>query len=992
MRVVLMVSAAAAGIAMPSAGGMAAARRVIAAGPSEAIASPANKARLEKMRKAADDLDEGADPAAYRKAWDAVLAYGATLYPAGHPELAWLEGELVTADYLQGNVTGALARADRLAARLEAAGAAYRDRRMELANAQVVILMTLSDHDRARKLAAEVLEWRIAASEGKPSSNVAAAYSNYANAEFEFGNFDRAIELVRNANAEDRRHTTIPVNSAPRFANLPIFLLQSGRLEEAIEEARATQATLEGFMPKGHPYVATNLNTLARILLTLGRPEEAEAVSRKAVDIAVARFGQSQQAVSYMVTVSQAQVAQGKTEEAIATARQAADILTTGIGPDAQRTLMAREGLASAIAASGDGKQAIAILREVTATRDRKLPPFHRDRISGRDRLATLLFEQGDMAAGKAVQVEAQALRRSTFPAEDIATLTGEARLAAIEVHGGDAAAGLKRVEAAVALLDQRLDRLRAAGTRRSGLELEIRAAYGWALDAAVTAGDEALAFRLAQRMMESSAGRAAQEEEARSAVGDPGLANLIRDRQDAAIELEALLDRQLRLAGRGADAATIDAVADQRKAAAARLEQRTAALAARAPQLIAPAGSEPLALDAVRKALRSDEALLVAGVAENRTALFAVTRDGVAMATSPVPARRIASLVTRIRAGISPQAVARAGRDAAFRAASPTRAAISDDQPATAFDFDASAQLHDILFPERIRAMIARRPRLLVAVNANLTTIPLAVVAPRQNEPTLRNAHWLVRDHVLVTLPSIASVTTPRSTGAGRKVRNFFAVGAPDLAPAGTALAFRSADMARQVRDLPALPATEPELRTVARALAAPEQYILTGNRATEQAIRSADLSRANVLAFATHGLMAGDLDGLDEPALVMTPGDGDDGLLTVSEIMRLRLAADWVILSACNTAAGGSGDDSGLAGVARAFLYAGGRNLLASHWAVRDDAAAYLSVETVRKYGRGADPARALREAMLRMIDKQPFDGAEQPVNWAPFVFVGR
>ncbi|RYD86424.1 MAG: CHAT domain-containing protein, partial [Sphingomonadales bacterium] len=211
-------------------------------------------------------------------------------------------------------------------------------------------------------------------------------------------------------------------------------------------------------------------------------------------------------------------------------------------------------------------------------------------------------------------------------------------------------------------------------------------------------------------------------------------------------------------------------------------------------------------------------------------------------------------------------------------------------------------------------------------------------------------------------------------------------------LAPAGVAMAYRSANMARQVQDLPALPATGPELRTFARALAAPEQFILTGAQATEQAIRAADLSRVNVLAFATHGLMAGDLDGLDEPALVLTPGGNDDGLLTVSEIMRLRLAADWVILSACNTAAGGGSDDSGLAGVARAFLYAGGRNLLASHWAVRDDAAAYLSVETVRRYGRGTDPARALREAMLRMIDKRPFDGAEQPVNWAPFVFVGR
>ncbi|RYD49554.1 MAG: tetratricopeptide repeat protein, partial [Sphingomonadales bacterium] len=207
-----------------------------------ATVSAADKARLEQMRKAADDLDEAADPAAYRKAWEAVIAYGATLYPAGHPELAWLEGELATADYLQGDVKGALARADRIAAQLEKGGAEYRDRRMDLANAQVVFLMTLAQHDRARKLAAEVLEWRVASSGGKPSSNVAAAYSNLSNAEFEFGNYDRAIELVRKANAEDRRLEKIPPNAAARFSNLPTFLLQTGRLEEATEEARAVQA------------------------------------------------------------------------------------------------------------------------------------------------------------------------------------------------------------------------------------------------------------------------------------------------------------------------------------------------------------------------------------------------------------------------------------------------------------------------------------------------------------------------------------------------------------------------------------------------------------------------------------------------------------------------------------------------------------------------------------------------------------------------------
>ena len=91
-------------------------------------------------------------------------------------------------------------------------------------------------------------------------------------------------------------------------------------------------------------------------------------------------------------------------------------------------------------------------------------------------------------------------------------------------------------------------------------------------------------------------------------------------------------------------------------------------------------------------------------------------------------------------------------------------------------------------------------------------------------------------------------------------------------------------------------------------------------------------DLSDYRVLAFATHGLVSGELSGLGEPALVFTPPEtgteADDGLLTASEIATLKLDADWVILSACNTAAAdGTPGAEGLSGMAKAFFYAAGR-----------------------------------------------------------------
>jgi CHAT domain-containing protein len=931
----------------------------------------ADKAKLEAMRKAADDLDEGADPAAYRKAWEAVLAYGRTLYPPNHPELAALESELVTADYLQGDVKGALARSERIAAGMEAGGPEYHDRLVDISNGEVVILMTLGDHDRARKLAAKVLDWRIAASGGKPSSNIAAAYSNYANAEFDFGNYDKAIELVRKAIAEDRRLEPIPVNAVPHFANLPVYLLSTGRLEEATEEARKAQALFETILPPGHPFQASNLNTLARILNQLGRPAEAETVARKAMDIAVARFGQSQQTVSYMSTLAQALTLQGKNDEAKGLSSAAIEILTKAIGPDADRTLTARETYAAALAAAGDRRQAMTLLKEVAEARAAKLPPFHRERIFGGDRTAAMALKLGDLEAARMAQSDAQALRRATFPPEEIATLAGEARLGAIEARIGDTAGGLKRALAAAAALDRRIGEIAATGSRRSARDLEIRGAYGWALDAALSAGDRDSAFRIAQRLMESSAGRAAQQAAARG-TADPELAGLIRARQDAALELEALVDRQLRLAGRGADGATIQAVDAERKSAAAKLSHASAALRSRAPSWLQAETPEPLNLKTVQAALGPDEALLVAAVGEARSGVFAITRERVAMAWAEGGTQTINALVARLRATLTPEAQARH----------------------TAFDFAASAELHHALLPPPIQIGLAGKKRQLIAANAGLAALPFALLAPAQKKPTLAGAHWLIRDHALITLPAVASVAETRKQRAAGPIDAYFAVGAPDLTPviAGSEPAFRSANMARQVRDLPALPATGPELYALGKSLAARQQRVLTGGEATETAIRKADLGRADILAFATHGITPGELEGLEEPALVVTPDGKDDGLLTASEIMRLRLDADWVLLSACNSAGGGSGDDSGLAGLARAFLYAGGRNLLASHWAVRDDAAAYLSVETVRRYGRGTDPAEALRQAMLRMIDSSPIRDSRQPINWAPFVFVGR
>ena len=140
----------------------------------------------------------------------------------------------------------------------------------------------------------------------------------------------------------------------------------------------------------------------------------------------------------------------------------------------------------------------------------------------------------------------------------------------------------------------------------------------------------------------------------------------------------------------------------------------------------------------------------------------------------------------------------------------------------------------------------------------------------------------------------------------------------------------------------------------------------------------------------------MAGQLRCGVEPGLILTPptaaSELDDGYLSSSEIAALRLDADWVILSACNTAAGNAADAEALSGLARAFFYAQARALLVSHWAVASDAAVKLVTTAMQELERNRTIGRAeaLRRAMQKLIETGSARDAH-PSVWAPFVVVG-
>jgi CHAT domain-containing protein len=335
----------------------------------------------------------------------------------------------------------------------------------------------------------------------------------------------------------------------------------------------------------------------------------------------------------------------------------------------------------------------------------------------------------------------------------------------------------------------------------------------------------------------------------------------------------------------------------------------------------------------------------------------------------------------------------------------------------------------------EPVEDVLKGKRHVYVVAGGSLSSLPFGVLVTEQPQgadgdpANLRATKWLADKYALVQLPSLQSLTFLRRFGKGvtGQTEGFLGFGDPVLqgraqqrgggkgvrGTRGGAIpvsaAYRDPGPGGQptvnlaaLKAMARLPGTAQELERMRQVLGAPASAVLMGDKATELAVKKADLSHASVIAFATHGLLAGEIDGGSEPGLVFTPPDvatpENDGLLTMSEIAALRMNADWVILSACNTAAGdGSQGASGLSGLARAFFLAGAKSLLASHWPVRDDVAARLTVRAIAigKENPSLSRAEALQRAM-REIRNDPshdtdIDTWAHPNAWAPFTLIG-
>jgi CHAT domain-containing protein len=743
----------------------------------------------------------------------------------------------------------------------------------------------------------------------------------------------------------------LPENHRVRVATaqqLGTILSEAGQFGQAIPILRATLEKRRAILPPGDPKLAMSLHALAFALDNAGMRAEAAPLYDKAVAIFEANPDRMQANGLSTMIGQQARMAQWQGDEAQVLALREKALAAArrySRSPEDPVVLSAEYNLAAVLVRAGREAEAVPLLAHAREGFVKGASPVNRRRITAAQLTASLEARHGHPAEALAhLSADLAPLRARLL---DRATARGD--VLAIAGQSSSAFMQLARIARQAGAQDAMFDALQMANLG------DLQGAFSSLAALQDEYGPEA---REAIRAYLTLASRARQ---ARKALDRA----LVADDKAATRALEAQVaeaDTQLRAAD--------------------------ARLATLVPGYRALTAVEPARLAAARARLKAGQGLVLIGSDDGGLLTLLVTRDTVVSGEAAVSPRHLMELQQRLRGSID--------------------AGLLDERGA-GYDRAAAFELYRLVFPDPVRKAMRRVPELEILAPGSLSTVPFAALVSRPpkgddaDPQALRTTRWLVRDHAVRVM--ISAEPLPRRSAAKGAALTFAGIGAPLLGPPGPTLApilaMRSASRLRTgdvgvaaLGQLGSLPDAAQELRSMASHFAGRSQ-LLIGPEATETMVKQAPLEQARVIAFATHGLVGGALRGVVEPGLVMTPppipSALDDGLLTASEVAQLRLDADWVILSACDTSAGDSENAPTYSGLARAFVSAGSRALLLSHWPVRDDVAGRLTLRTVEGARGGLSRAEALRRAQLEVMRDTGIPGGAHPATWAPFVLVG-
>ena len=837
--------------------------------------------------------------------------------------------------------------------------------------------------------------------------------------------------------------------------NLGEVHVRQGRYAEAEVLYRRSLRITEQALGAEHPDVANQLGNLASLFTYQGRPHEAEGLLRRALAIMETAFGPDHPDVATSANnLAHAISNQHRLQEAEALYRRSLAIREARLGGDSPSVAIALDNLAGVLHLAGRYAEAEPLARRSLAIREKFVGPSHPLTGNSLNNLASILdnlhrHDEAGPLLQRALMVREAALG-ATHP--EVAVSLHNLASHYLDLQQWDAAyAAFKRASAiwltrrssgSVASQEAQATEIRNNADPFLGLIVATyRAAEHSDNETALRLRAEA--FESAQWIAGAGAASAIARMSARIAATDARLAELVRERQDLADAIGAADRALITAASQSAQARNFafeEAQAESAATKSARLKEIDASLATRFPEYATLTEATPLPLTETARLLGTDEALLLFVPTRDDTYLWVVTRSTLHWIKIALGSKALADHVKALRCGLD--AIGEWQGEGAQRCLELLgQQALAAEPGILPFDLLRASQLYRILFGQVADLVSAKH--LLVVASGPLAMLPLHVLVVSEPAPEALNqpvhyaeADWLARHSAISTLPSVASLGALRRLARKSEASSaFIGFGNPLLSgddgsdrrawakqhcpkPGPQAVVSASpraiarlpragrrgllADVDTLRQQAP-LPETTDELCMVARLLGASETSVYLGERATESTLKALSatgaLRRTRILHFATHGLLAGEAEGLaslrGEPALMLTPpaqaSEDDDGLLTASEVAQLKLDADWVVMSACNTAAGDNDNTEALSGLARAFFYAGSRALLASHWYVDSESAVTLTSGTFAELQ--AHPAIGRAEALRRSMLVLMGNGgrAAHPANWAPFVVVG-
>ncbi|MBF0355978.1 MAG: CHAT domain-containing protein [Alphaproteobacteria bacterium] len=777
--------------------------------------------------------------------------------------------------------------------------------------------------------------------------------------------------------------------------------------------------------------VATNAVATATNLRLQGRLVEAEFEARNSVRLAVEKFGSgSTEALAALAGFERVLAAEGRFLEAERTGRASLAVIEKlGFAPEAMPIAMTRNRLAEILAALGRWNDALA---EFDAAKRGMIQDnqSYESFLAANLTRAIALSKSGRSA--EAEEVSKEALRRNQKLVGDDHFDSAESLgvLAMVHATAGKDSLALDEFRHALPVL---VSHQPSAG---AGLEVavdrsnRIKAIIESYLNLLSRVGKDDIALQkrfdpVAESFWASEIGRnhilrkSISAAATRSGVGNTELQELVRQEQDTDHQIEALVSLISGKMSGSQDRENLAALNALKEKISLLKKAKTALreeIVRRFPSYAALIDPAPPSIEHVRNQVKDDEALIVSFIGEETSWVWALSKKNTAFSQVRLGKNEVDLLVKNIRSSL----------EAPFTT-------LDDIRP---FDMASAYKLY-ASFLAPVRHVWEEAEKLTFVNDGALSSIPFSLLPTKDvavNSQALplfsgyRQVPWLARSHAMSYAPSVAAFmalrTQTRKAPAEKPLIAFadpLFKEAPQASTERKALPIRGMSRlavrraqssgidqlsARSVKlaDLERLEETADEVRSIALALGAnPSTDLFLGRQANEAIVKTMPLSDRRVVVFATHGLVPGDLDGLMQPALALTSpqiaGIDGDGLLTMDEVLDLHLNADWVVLSACNTAAANGAGGDALSGLGRAFFYAGARSVLATHWAVETESAQQLTKQTFQaeKTSR-LSRSLALKQSMTKLLDDGQITIGNKvvayyahPLFWAPYALFG-